>query len=138
MKDNCTVLLVEDDPIDQMNIKQAFTEIGVLTPLVIAGDGIEGLEILRNPDNLLPNLILLDLKMPKMDGFEFLFEIKNDDLLRGIPVVILTHVSNPEYVKKCYELGASGYIVKSPQYLELLKIIDRLDDYWSLSVLPDF
>lgn len=87
-----TILLVEDDEVDVMNVKRAFKKNNILNPLLIARNGIEALDVLRDEelDQPKPKIILLDLNMPKMGGIEFLKEIRKDPVLHGISVFVMT------------------------------------------------
>ena len=96
MRTTKPILLVEDDQIDAMIVKRALKEIKVTNQLDIAADGEEALALLQKPDNEKPGIILLDLNMPRMNGFEFLQTIKQDKFLKRIPVVVLTSSSEEQ------------------------------------------
>jgi len=129
------VLLVEDEPADAHLVRAAISENHILADLRIAVDGREALEYLRRQgprfaDAPRPNLILLDLNMPRMDGREFLAAIKQEPHLRDIPVVILTTSEVERDVLASYHLGAAGYITKPVDVLQFMAAIRDLGDYW--------
>ena len=142
MKDKMTILLVEDDEIDVMSVKRAFQQNKITNPLFIANNGEEALDFLRkegkfaDSNHKLPNMILLDLNMPRMDGMEFLQIIKNDEKFRAIPVVILTSSNLNDDIKKSYQNGVAGYLVKPVTFGNFAEMIRALDLYWTLSELP--
>ena len=112
------ILLVEDDEVDVMNVKRAFKKYKITNPLYIAGNGIEALAMLRSPDGQSPQvpetrrLILLDLNMPKMNGLEFLHEIREDEELKRTPVIVLTTSDEDKDRIEAYNLNVAGYILK--------------------------
>ncbi len=136
MRENKTILLVEDDEIDVMTVKRALADIKVLNLLDIAEDGELALEYLRNPENKLPGLILLDLNMPRMGGIEFLRVVKHDETLKKIPVVVLTTSSEDRDRIDAYDLCVAGYIVKPVNYLKFVEAVRVIDIYWTLCELP--
>jgi CheY-like chemotaxis protein len=135
-------LLVEDDEVDIMSVRRAFLHNKITNPLFIAHNGEEGLAFLRKEgefagsDHRNPNLILLDLNMPRMDGHEFLSIIKNDPAFKEIPVVILTSSNLPGDIKKSYQNGVAGYLVKPVTFNNFADLIRTLDLYWTLSEMP--
>lgn len=136
MKSRKPVLLVEDDTVDQMTVQRAFAELKIKNRLDIASNGVEALEFLRDANNELPGLILLDLNMPKMNGVEFLTIIKKDDRLVKIPVVVLT--TSGEERDKCesFRRSVAGYIVKPVDYIQFVEAVRMIDSYWTLSEMP--
>ncbi len=137
------ILLVEDDPVDVKAVKRALSGRNVRNPLHVVGDGIEALEYLRHegaftdPESApRPSLILMDLKMPRMDGLECLQELKADADLCIIPVVIFTSSSDEIDVLRSYRNGAASYIVKPITFEGLMEAIATFDLYWTLSELP--
>ncbi len=135
MRDAKPVLLAEDDAIDQQSIKRSFNELHITNPLVIANNGEEALGYLRNSMNQRPCAILLDLKMPKMNGLEFLALVKADDKLKMIPVVVFTS-SNEERDKiASFGLSVAGYVVKPSDYKKFVDAMKTIDMYWTLSEL---
>lgn len=142
MKDSTvTILLVEDDDIDVMNVQRAFKKNNITNPLRVAGNGLEALAVLRGeagqePLSRLPALILLDINMPKMNGIEFLTELRADPVLKSLSVIVLT-TSNEERDKvAAYDLNVAGYILKPVATEELITAIGTLKLYWSLNEMP--
>jgi two-component system, response regulator len=139
------VLLAEDDPDDIYLITEAFAECNLGVKLCVVQDGEELLDYLYQRQKyaadepaLRPDLILLDLNMPLMDGRDALVEIKKDAVLRTIPVVILTTSAAEEDLDQAYKTGASGYISKPVSFHELREIVNKLGAYWLGTVtLPD-
>lgn len=134
-----TILLVEDDEVDIMNVKRAFKKSNVSNPLLVANNGIEALEILRSDDLEVarPKVILLDLNMPKMGGIEFLKEVRNDTSLHSISVFVMT-TSNEEKDKvDAYNLNVAGYILKPLSMNQFIDAVSVLKSYWTLCQYPD-
>ena len=136
------ILLAEDEPADANLVKVAISENRILADLHIVIDGREAFEFLRRQgarfaDAPRPNLILLDLNMPRMDGREFLAAIKQDPDLRDIPVVVLTTSDVERDIVASYHFGAAGYITKPVDINQFMEAIHHLGDYWfSLVRLP--
>ncbi len=138
------ILLVEDDPDDQELTKRALRSSKLLNTLKIVNDGEQALDYLyqrgdfAGPDTApRPELILLDLNMPKLDGRSVLTRIKQDPELRSIPVVILTTSSREEDVARSYHLGVNSYITKPVRMEGFIRAIQDLEHYWfDLVVLP--
>lgn len=130
------ILLVEDDLVDVMTVRRCFEELNIRNPLVNKVNGEEALEYMQDAKNPRPALVLLDLNMPRMNGFEFLRTVKSDDFLKAIPVVILTTSNQSGDVLESYHLGAAGYIVKSADYQRFVKAVGVLYNYWSSCCLP--
>ncbi len=137
MKSKKPVLLVEDDQIDVMAIKRAFKVIKITNRLNVANNGGEALAYLRNSENEKPCIILLDLNMPKMNGIEFLMIAKQDELLRKIPVVVLTTSREDQDKADSFNLGIAGYMVKPVDYKRFVEVVKTIDLYWTLSELPE-
>ena len=131
------ILLIEDDDVDTMTVKRALGELKVENELVCKGNGEEALDYLRGGSDTEPSLVLLDLNMPKMNGFEFLKVLKSDGVLRRIPVVVLTTSKEESDVVASFDYGAAGYMVKPVDYKRFLETIDVINRYWTLSKLPD-
>jgi CheY-like chemotaxis protein len=128
------ILLVEDNPADVRLTKEALREGKVKNSLNVARDGVEALEFLRRQGPYAgaprPDLILLDLNLPKKDGREVLAEIKADDELKTIPVVVLT-TSNAELdILKSYSLHANCYITKPVDLEQFVSVVKAIDDFW--------
>ncbi len=136
MKVNKPILLIEDNKVDISLVESAFDEININAQLIVARNGEEALNILRDEHQELPSLILLDLSMPKMNGYEFLQLIKQDDQLKLIPILVWTTSSDEQDVVECFKLGVAGYMVKPFDYDQLIESIRIINSYWSLSQLP--
>ena len=128
------VLLVEDEPADVHLTKMAFNEGKVLVDVHDVGDGVEALAFLKQEapyqNAPKPDLILLDLNMPRMDGKTFLKKFKTLEKLRQIPVVVLTTSEAESDVMDSYDLGASGFIVKPIDIDQFINAIQALEEYW--------
>jgi len=128
------ILLVEDNPGDVRLAQEAFKESKVRNNIYIAGDGVEAMEFLRKQGIYAraprPDLILLDLNLPRKDGREVLAEVKQDPNLRRIPVVILTVSKAEEDVLKSYDLHANCYITKPIDLEQFLKVVKSVEDFW--------
>jgi CheY-like chemotaxis protein len=131
------ILLVEDDQVDVMNVKRAFDKNRITNPLFVAGNGVEALAMLRGGQ--VPasrRMILLDLNMPRMNGIEFLREVRKDPDLHHIPVVVLT-TSNDERDKiEAYNLNVAGYLLKPVTFINFVELMAALNKYWALVELP--
>jgi CheY-like chemotaxis protein len=136
MRDSKPILLVEDDNVDVMTVKRALRDVHVTNQLVHTGNGEEALEYLKNESNRKPYVILLDLNMPKMNGIEFLKTIKSDEVLKKIPVVVLTTSKDEHDISESFKLGVAGYMVKSVDYESSVETIKTIVLYWILSELP--
>ena len=137
MRNRKPVLLVEDDNVDAMTVKRAFKDLKVLNPLVLTADGEEALQYLRNKSNKKPCVTLLDLNMPKMNGIEFLKVVKADEVLKKIPVVVLTTSKEESDIVESFKLSVAGYIIKPVDYKKFVEAIRAIEMYWTLSELPD-
>lgn len=135
MKEKRAVLLVEDDIVDQMTVKRAFKEVKIANRLDMAGNGLEALDLLRG-DGPLPCMILLDLNMPKMNGIEFLKELRRDEKLKGLPVIVLTTSKEESDKIESFNLNVAGYILKPVDYHQFVEVIRTIDLYWTLSEAP--
>ena len=135
--DMASILYVEDDPDDRLLAEMAYRESGVANPLVVVADGDEALQYLRREGRhadrvgmAQPGIILLDLNMPGTDGRETLEIIKADPALRRIPVVVLTTSSAGRDIATSYDRGANSYIVKPAAFASLVRLFERLGEYW--------
>jgi len=137
MKSSKPILLVEDDDVDAMTTQRALKELKIANKLIRKSNGEEALEYLKDEKNAKPCIILLDLNMPRMDGFEFSKIVKTDDILKIIPVVILTTSEAKENVIDSFNVSVAGYIVKPVHYQEFVEAMKTLDMYWDLSRLPE-
>jgi two-component system, chemotaxis family, response regulator Rcp1 len=128
------ILLIEDNPGDVLLTREAFKECGHEHTINAVKDGVEGLKYLKKENNfsnaLTPDLILLDLNLPRKDGRELLKEIKNDDELKTIPVIILSTSKNELDVEKCYELNVNCYVTKPVELDNFIEIIRTIEKYW--------
>lgn len=138
MKQYKTILLVEDDPQDVELTIEALSEYNVANSIVPVGDGVAALEYLRHEGNFKnrsnghPAVILLDIKMPRMDGIELLEIIKKDDSLKNIPVVMLSSSRENPDLKKCYDLGANAYVVKPVDFKEFIEAVKQIGFFWAI------
>jgi CheY-like chemotaxis protein len=132
--ESAVILLVEDDPADVELTQYTIAKSKVLIDLQVVGDGVEALAFLRGQGKYAsaprPDLILLDLNMPRMDGRTFLSEMRTDKSLRTIPVVVLTTSQTEEDIFKSYQLGANCFITKPVGLAEFSKVVDAIEDFW--------
>jgi CheY-like chemotaxis protein len=131
-----SILLVEDDAVDVMSVKRALRQLNTNHVLNIAGNGEEALSWLRVPGQPLPGIILLDLNMPRMNGIDFLKNLKADDRFRRIPVVVLTTSKEESDRLQSFNLGAAGYMVKPVEYAGFVEVVRTIQGYWNLSEMP--
>jgi CheY-like chemotaxis protein len=128
------ILLVEDNPADIRLVEEAFKESEINTELSVVKDGVEAMEFLKHGKDYetspVPDLILLDLNLPRKDGREVLKEIKGDNNLKHIPVVILTTSSTEEDIYETYAHHANSYIVKPANVSRFIETMKNLEDYW--------
>ena len=132
------ILLVEDNPGDVRLIKEVFKDAKIYNTMKVAYDGEAAMEILRNDGNAsFPDLILLDLNLPKKDGREVLREIKGDDCLKCIPVVILTTSNAEEDLIETYKMNANCYITKPVDLDQFINVVKSIENFWlSIVKLP--
>ena len=128
------ILLVEDDPADVELTRETMGDSKVVTHLHVVGDGLEAMAFLRQEGKYgeapRPDLILLDLNLPRMDGRTLLAEMRADDHLKSIPVVILTTSQAEEDIVKSYRLGANCYITKPVDFEQFLEVIRSVEAFW--------
>lgn len=132
---------MEDNPADARLTKEAFQETGISHRLYVVEDGVEAMSFLQRKggyaDAVRPELILLDLNLPKKDGRQVLLEIKGDESLRRIPVVVLTTSVADNDVLRAYESQANAYITKPVDMDRFLEIVNAIDKFWfKLATLP--
>jgi CheY-like chemotaxis protein len=134
-----TVLLVEDDINDIFLVKRAFKMAQLANPLQVVTDGEEATHYLSGQDKYadretypLPKLIVMDIKMPRMTGFEVLEWIKHDGRLRRIPVVIVSSSDRHQDIDRAYELGANAYMIKPVNYRAVERLFESITHYWGL------
>ena len=125
-----SVLLVEDDPGDVVLIEEAFEHNKVRNSLKIVGDGVEAMEYLRAEGTARPDLVLLDLNLPRKDGREVLAEIKSDPALRSIPVVVLTTSKAEEDILRSYDLHANAYVTKPVDFNRFIEVVRQIDEFF--------
>lgn len=128
------ILLVDDDPVEYMKVSRAFKKLDISNPLIHKNDGAEAKEYLEDCGEL-PGVILLDLNMPNMNGFEFLTYIKSDDRLKIIPIVVLTTSNNDKDKVESYKQSVAGYMVKPIRLEDYERVISTIKEYWSTSKL---
>lgn len=132
------ILIVEDDPNDAELIKRALRKHNLANKLVLLKDGAEALDFLfgqggfAQMDDGKPRVILLDLKLPKVNGIEVLRRIKSEERTNKIPVVILTSSREERDLKDAYDLGVNSYVTKPIQFDEFAKVVSELGMYWLL------
>jgi CheY-like chemotaxis protein len=131
------IMLVDDDDVDAIITQRAVNELKITNELVRRVDGEDALEYLRNESNPRPCVILLDLNMPRMNGFEFLKVIKVDNILKKIPIVVLTTSDVDQNILDSFGLGVAGYIVKPVDYKQFVEAMKTINMYWTLSHLPE-
>jgi CheY-like chemotaxis protein len=128
------ILLVEDDPGDVLITREALEHSKVVTDLHTVADGEEALAFLRregdHADAVVPDLILLDLNLPRLDGREVLAQIKEDPILRRIPVVVLTTSAAEEDVLRSYDLHANAYVTKPVDFEQFVRVVRQVDEFF--------
>lgn len=128
------ILLIEDDTIEVMKLNRAKNSLQLNHNIIEANNGEEALKLLEEKSNL-PDIILLDLNMPKINGIEFLKILKADDTLKYIPTIILTTSNNQRDLLECYKIGIAGYVLKPLKYEDYVSKIEKLLAYWSINEL---
>lgn len=128
------ILLIEDDTIEVMKLKRAIKKLNMDHELIEAKNGEEALGRL-NDHSELPDIIFLDLNMPKINGLEFLKILKDDKVLRFLPTIMLTTSSNRKDILACYDTGVAGYIIKPLKYDHYVSKIEAALNYWSMNEL---
>jgi len=135
-----TFLLIEDDEVDLMGMQRAFKQLRVANPVAIARNGVEGLAALRGEDGFekveRPYIVLLDLNMPKMNGIEFLDEVRKDPMLKTAVVFVLTTSDHDRDKVSAYERNVAGYVVKSKPLESFMDALNMIDHYWRVVELP--
>ena len=131
------ILLVEDDKVDVKNVERALRKNNISNPLFIATNGLEALTMLR--DGTIPSgrrLILLDLNMPKMNGIEFLRELRADPTLGNSTVVVLTTSNDDQDKLAAFDLHVAGYLLKPVTFMNFVEVMAALNKYWTLVEMP--
>ncbi|MBL0887447.1 response regulator [Myceligenerans indicum] len=133
------ILLVEDDPGDVLMTQEAFAEHASPVHVSVAGDGVAALDFLRKQGEWVdapePDLVLLDLNLPRMDGMEVLAVVKNDPMLRHIPIVVLTTSDAQEDVVGSYSLHANAYVTKPVDFDKFQAVVRQIDEFFVSTVL---
>ncbi len=140
MNDNISILLLEDDEVDVLNVRRAFKKNHINNTLHVAGNGIEALAMLRGNNDIKiipkPKIILLDINMPRMNGIEFLTELRTDSKLKNISVFVLTTSNDDNDRIAAYDLNVAGYILKPVELESFIEAMATLNLYWTLTELP--
>lgn len=136
MRSSKPILLIEDDRVDAMTTERAMKELNVANELVHTINGEEALDYLRDTRKENPCIILLDLNMPRMNGFEFLEIVKRDNYFKKIPVVVLTTSKEDKDKIDSFNLNVAGYMIKPVDYKQFVEVIRTINMYWTLSELP--
>lgn len=132
------ILLVEDNPNDIELTLEALAEHNLANRVVVLNDGVQAMEYLlyqgsnSNREREIPAVILLDIKMPRMDGIEVLREIKSNAELKTVPVVMLTSSREEPDLKKCYDLGVNAYVVKPVNFKDFFGAVKQLGIFWAV------
>lgn len=137
MKKQLNVLLVEDNLIEVMKMRRTFSLLDLKHNIIVANNGEDALQNLEDKSKF-PDLILLDLNMPKVSGVEFLAILKKNDHIKHIPTVILTTSDNQTDLEECYRLGVSGYVLKPLKYDDYVEKISNVLSYWSMNELKKY
>lgn len=128
------ILFVEDDTIETIKFNRVLKTLNLKHTIIEAANGEIALDLLKNYQST-PDLVIMDLNMPKLSGIEFLNILKKDAVYKYIPCVILTTSGNYRDIKECYEIGIAGYIIKPLKYEDYVERIERLLNYWSTNEL---
>ena len=126
------ILLVEDDLVDVMNVKRAFAKNNIKNELFVAGNGVEALEMLNDMIVPLPRIIILDINMPKMNGIEFLKNLRESESLKNISVFVMTTSNEDSDKIDAYNLNVAGYILKPLSFENFIASVATLKDFWQL------
>lgn len=128
------ILLIEDDIIEVMKLKRTVSNLSLTHSIIEAKNGEDALQYLRS-DQKLPDIIFLDLNMPRMNGVEFLAILKKDDTLQYLPTIILTTSENRADLLKCYQAGIAGYVIKPLKYEDYEYKLNVVLEYWNVNQL---
>ena len=136
-----SILLVDDDEVDCMNVARALKKSNIQNPLHIAHDGLDALDMLRGTNGVTklsptPRIILLDINMPKMNGLEFLREIRSDKDLHNLSVFVMTTSNSDKDKIEAYEYNVAGYIVKPISFDKFVAAVSILNNFWQLCEQP--
>jgi DNA-binding response OmpR family regulator len=124
------IVLVEDNPDDQALTLRALKKQNLANDIIVLNDGVEALEFLLDPEKPLPHLVLLDLKLPKLDGLQLLHRLRSDPRTQVLPVVVLTSSDEDRDVIEGYRLGANSYIRKPVDFNQFTEAVRQLGLYW--------
>jgi hypothetical protein len=141
MSEPMAILLIEDNPADVELTLRAFKRRKLANAIAVARDGAEALDYVHRRGAFaqagpVPGLVLLDLRLPKVDGLDVLRELKAHPVYRHVPVVVLTTSAEDRDIATSYELGAASYIVKPVEFEKFLEVVERIDLYWILTNVP--
>lgn len=129
-----TILLIEDDNIEIMKLQRTVAKLALQHKIIEAKNGEQALETLKSA-NPLPDIILLDLNMPRMSGIEFLRILKEDETMKYLPTVILTTSENRADLLECYKIGIAGYIIKPLKFEDYQDKLSKVLAYWNVNEL---
>jgi len=140
-----TILLAEDNPNDVELTVSALSKLNLVNEVTVVNDGVEVMDYLRyegkykQRKKVNPAVLLLDIKMPRMDGIDVLRAIRNDPALKLLPIVMLTSSREEPDLKICYELGVNAYVVKPVDYNEFMEVVKQLGIFWAVinEISPD-
>ena len=135
------ILVVDDDEIDCMNVQRAFKKNGIMNPLTVAHNGVEALDLLRGTNGMtamdpLPPIILLDINMPKMNGLEFLKELRADPKLHHLSVFVMTTSNHEKDRFEAYNYNVAGYIIKPITFENFVTAVSILNNFWQICEQP--
>ena len=143
MEAHFPILLVEDDPNDVWLVKHAFLNAGIVNPLRIVNDGQEAVDYLKGSGAFsdrdafpLPKLVLLDLKMPRLNGFDVIEWMRHHQPWKVTPIIVLSSSALSQDVNRAYELGANAYMVKPADYRALERLFRTIADFWNAGITP--
>jgi CheY-like chemotaxis protein len=131
---NLNILLIEDDMIEVMKLNRVITTLRLNHKITEVNNGEDALKLLKQ-NGTLPDIILLDLNMPKVNGIEFLKILKVDERLKYIPTIVLTTSNNQRDLLECFKIGIAGYVLKPLKYEDYVFKIEKLLAYWSINEL---
>ena len=134
MAKSLNILLIEDDEIEVIKFNRAIKSLELNHRIIEANNGEEAVDMLKTKE-IIPDIIILDLDMPKLNGIEFLTILKADHVLKYIPAIILTTSNNHTAVKECYKIGIGGYIIKPLKYDDYVDRVKKTLDYCSTNEL---
>lgn len=128
------ILLIEDNPMDVDLTRRVFERRRLPNPLHVLRDGEEAVDFIHRwaPEQGLPALVLLDLKLPRVDGLEVLRQLKAHPSLRSVPAIVLTTSAEDRDIRAAYQLGANSYVVKPVDFDQFLSVAEQIEAYWLL------